>query len=338
VSADVIRSHLRNGEWELARRAAAGALQDEGPDDPGVLHALLSRAWYRLGQPRKALEEAEQGAALSDHWEVSLALGEALVATGDPLPARAILQAALETAAERGKGDPTWRASADEEAPWRAADVQLRTALAEACRAAGTPEEGLAIAARAEALAEVRFGAHSLETAEALFAMGVCMHGVGQDTSALETLQRALQLRRADNPEHTDVAATLDALGVVQRARGKPFEAVELHREALELWSRRLGSRASPVGACRYSLAQALHNTGDFLAAREQMRLAYAITLRTLGEDHVDTWITRFELGRFEVDCGEMEIGFQAMEEARKVVRERLGAEHPFLRAMDRWL
>ncbi len=338
MSSDVIRSHLRNGEWDLARLAALGALETGGDDDPGVLHGLLARAWYRLGQPRRALEEAEKGAQLSDHWEVHLALGEALVATGEPLPARAILQAALESVTGRGGSADGVQTSADAEAPWRSADVLLRTALAEAYRASGAPQEGLAVAARAEALAEVRFGADSLEAADALFAMGQCMHGAGQDASAKEALERSLALRRAENPEHTDVAATLDALGVVHRALKKPFEAVKLHREALALWVKRLGPHASPVGACRFALGQALHRTGDFVAAREQMRDAYTITRRTLGEDHVDTWINRFELGRFEVDCGEMELGFPMMEEAREVVRARLGPEHPVVRAMNRWL
>jgi tetratricopeptide (TPR) repeat protein len=214
----------------------------------------------------------------------------------------------------------------------------LRTALAEAHRAAGDPQEGLTVAGRAEALAAVQFGAGSLETAEALYAQGLCLHGAGQDERAEEVLRRVLAIREAQNPEHTDVAATLDALGVALRALKKPFDAVALHRRALDLWTRHLGPTASPVGACRFSLAQALHRTGDFVAARTEMREAFTITERTLGPDHIDTWITRFELGRFEVDCGEMELGFPEMEAARKVVRERLGADHPVVKAMDRWL
>jgi len=35
--------------------------------------------------------------------------------------------------------------------------------------------------------------------------------------------------------------------------------------------------------------------------------------------------------------CGEIE-GFAAMEEARAVVRERLGQQHPVVKAMDRYL
>ncbi|MBW2254202.1 MAG: tetratricopeptide repeat protein [Deltaproteobacteria bacterium] len=341
VSSDVIRRHLRYGDWDLARLAAEGALETAAEEDKGVLYALLSRAWYRLGKPRRALAMAEEGAKRSDHWEVSLALGEALVAIGDPLPGRALLTEALKVARERGAPPPsedTYQASADDLAPWQAAEIELRTAVAEAYRAAGEPEAGIGIAARAEALAQLRFGANSLQAAEALHALGLCQHGAGQQDEARASLKRSLAILEANNPEHTAVAAVLDALGVVARARKKPFEAVKLHRKALELWTRRLGQHASPVGACRHSLAQALHRTGDFLAARVEMREALVITARTLGKDHVDTWITRFEVGRFEVDCGEMEEGFKVMEEARTAVRGRLGPQHPVVKAMDSYL
>jgi hypothetical protein len=85
-------------------------------------------------------------------------------------------------------------------------------------------------------------------------------------------------------------------------------------------------------------MAQALHRTGDFFGARQEMAEALRVTVRNFGPDHVDSWITRFELGRFEVDTGEVEEGFHRMQEARKVVTGHLGKQHPVVVAMDRWL
>ena len=98
------------------------------------------------------------------------------------------------------------------------------------------------------------------------------------------------------------------------------------------------GDDGGPVSACRHSLAQALHHTGDFAEARDEMARSLLGTAKSLGRDHVDTWITRFELARYDVDCGDMEDGFARMQAARDEVAKRLGAQHPAVRAMDRWL
>ncbi|MCA9569295.1 MAG: tetratricopeptide repeat protein, partial [Myxococcales bacterium] len=139
-------------------------------------------------------------------------------------------------------------------------------------------------------------------------------------------------------PETVLVAEALDAAGSLARRLGDPARAVVLHRRALELWTARLGPTAGPTGGCRYSLAQALHRTGDFLEALAAMQEAFLVTARTLGNDHLDTWITRFELGRMEVDVGELLDGFPRMEAARAEVARRLGDRHPVVRAMDRFL
>ena len=52
MSSDVVRAHLRNGEWELARVGAEQALHGAPEPDRGVLYALLARALLRLGRPR----------------------------------------------------------------------------------------------------------------------------------------------------------------------------------------------------------------------------------------------------------------------------------------------
>jgi hypothetical protein len=62
------------------------------------------------------------------------------------------------------------------------------------------------------------------------------------------------------------------------------------------------------------------------------------VSERACGLDHTDTWVTRFELGRMVVDCGDPERGFVQMADAHVVVRARLGAHHPTVQAMAAWL
>jgi tetratricopeptide (TPR) repeat protein len=329
---DIVRSHLRNGELLLAREAADACLDGASEDaEKGEIYALLSRAWCRLGDPKKAMEAAERAAALTDHWEANLALAAALVGLGQPVPARSLLSNTLQQARDSGS-------EARPAAGLVRAEIEVGTMLAEACRAAGDPETGLGIATRAVAWAERYLGKSAPGTADALYGLGVCLHGAAQYEEAKRALTRALVTRQSHAPDTSDVAVTLDALGAVERNLKKPFKAKELHEKALAIWVKTVGKHASPVGACRHSYAQALHRTGDFVGAREQMSQAAYITAKVLGDDHVDTWITRFELGRFDVDTGEFETGFALMAKARKIVGERLGEHHPVVKAMDRWL
>lgn len=316
TTAQIIRNHLAHGEWRLARAALAGALEEERT---GELLALRARAEVRLGRPELALSLAEDARGMGyEAVEGLVAWTECLVAMGQAPVARAALSELGELS--------------------DAEEIPVRIALSEAHRAAGDPERGLGAASRALAFAERLRGGTHLETAEALHQLGVCLHGAGQAQAARTAVTRALAIRRVQAPDTPLVALSLDALGRIRRKEGEPFEAVELHREALALWQRGTGSQASPVSACRHSLAQALHNTGDFLAARDEMAEAWLLTARTLGAGHVDTLITGFELGRFELDIGQVEEGLHRMQENRDQVADRLGREHPVVRAMDRWL
>lgn len=334
MSADVVAAHLRDGEWLLARAGAKAALATATGAERGRLLALLARIHVRLGEPREAGLAAEEAARCGDGWEIRLAVGEASHAAGEPTVARATLVAALETLREPDTHATTPDAFRDT----AVAEVALGVALAEACRGAGDPAAGLAAAARALAHAEVAFGPASIEAAEAHHVYGACQHAAGHGLKAREALERALELRRRLAPDGVGVAAAEDALGLVARAAGQAERAVAHHRAALAIWVARLGDRAGPVGACRHALAQALHRTGDFTGARDEMTLALRITERTCGGDHVDTWIARFEHGRFDVDCGRVAEGLQVMVEARDRVAARLGRDHPVVRSMDRWL
>ncbi len=316
MSLDVASSHFRNGEWRLAKIAADASLAD---DVSGDVHALLARLAARVGDPRAALLHGQSAVAAQFRPNTRGALGEALLANGEPFRARDELSSALEDASARES-------------------AILGTALSLACRAAGAPESGIAAAVRATAAAETCFGLASPEYAEALVASGLCNHAAGKEQRASELLHQAREVWSGLDARHPGLAGTLDALGAVARARNRPFEAVKLHREAIQVWTDALGEHAGVIAASRQLLAQALHRTGDFVGARTEMALSSTQTARCFGADHIDTWIARFELARFELDCGEVEVGLHGMVDAHQVVSERLGQEHPVVKAMKRWL
>jgi tetratricopeptide (TPR) repeat protein len=203
-------------------------------------------------------------------------------------------------------------------------------------RALGEPEVGYG-----EALAWLQRatdGDDPLAVEEALVMVGHCAWASDQNDAATGAFEQAWALRRDRDAAPALQAEALDGLGLCARRDGRPFDAVEAHREALARWEAATGVDSGPASACLHRLAQALHHTGDFLAARETMARALLATAELLGREHVDTWITRFEMARYDVDCGDMEDGFPRMVRARAAVAEQLGAQHPVVRAMDRWL
>ena len=308
-------------------RAAALELLDSAPEtELPILEALLARALVRIGVPAEALRRATAAWKSRADWETGLAYGEARLAAGD-------VRGAVETLdlAEN------MRRSIDDNGdarPPENARVTLAVARADAARALGDWEGATKIL---QSVAADRRRIDPLDEADRLAALGSCAILLGDYTSARAALETALTLYDV-NPGSTDVASTLDGLGRLARHRDQPVRAVELHRAALERWVERLGPRSAPVASCRHALAQALHRTGDFAGALAEMELAADRTARAFGEAHADTWISRFELGRFEMDVGRSFEGLARMEEARRRVAQLLGQDHPVVAAMSRWL
>lgn len=319
MTPEELHAALREGAWVELVAAARAQRATVGLDTPRV-EALLARAWVRLGQPPDAIEAAESAARQRTHAAIQLALGEAKLASGQPGTARALLMEVLEGAPE---GSLLLH--------------EATCALAMVQRAVGEAEHGYARATWALARAQDQ-DEDPLRVEEALVVVGHTAWASGQTAEATTAFERVLALRRAREAAPVLRAEALDGLGVCARHDSRPFDAVGHHRQALELWVAGAGEDSGPVSACLHQLAQALHRTGDFVAARNEMARALLATGATLGKDHVDTWITRFELARYEVDCGNPELGLRRMAESRAEVARRLGDTHPVVRAMDRYL
>ncbi len=321
-----VRAHLRNGEPNLARAAALELLRDAPESERATLEALLARALVRTGAPAEALRRASAAWERDAGWETALALGEARLATGDLAGATETLDLADALRASV----PT-----DGEAPPPAnARLTVAVARAEAARACGDWDRGIDLA---RAVAGDRRHVDPLDEADRLAVLGSCAVLAGEHEIARDALESALAIYEV-HPGSCDVAATLDWLGRLARHRDQVTRAVDLHRAALERWLEQLGPRSAPVAGCRHALAQALHRTGDFPGALVEMEIAADLTARCFGESHADTWISRFELGRFEMDSGRQFEGLARMEAAHRKVVALLGRGHPVVASMARWL
>ena len=274
-------------------------------------------------RPEDAFRAAEQANRLtSSHWECTLAQAEAWVATGRPHPARDALRQMLSNS----------------ESLTQRARCELSLAYAQAERAGGNPEHAYGLSVKTLAEVKEAFGTQSQEASDAYVTVGQCAYAGGQLDESFHALTLAKTIREQRVPQTPWIAESLDALATTIRAQGDPFQAVSLHQQALELWVSALGQESGPAGACHHSLAHAFYRCGSFKDARNAMATAVLITKKNLGPEHVDTWISRFELARYDVDCGDFNGSLERMQQARDQVASILSTTHPVVQAMDRFL
>ncbi len=150
--------------------------------------------------------------------------------------------------------------------------------------------------------------------------------------------ERALELRRAlDPPRPVEVAASLDALGVLAFRRGEPAQAHEawsrsllilerevgevdlrtlstlnnlaavtedpkerlsLQRRVLTIQERRFGAISGPVANLWNNLGIALAQIGDYEQAEAALRKSYQLRIQVLGVDHRETVSTLRNIAR----------------------------------------
>ncbi|MEZ4317663.1 MAG: tetratricopeptide repeat protein [Myxococcota bacterium] len=292
-------------EAEVAAREALAALESS------EARVGLVRALVALGRPADAAEAAEPLPRDAPHEKVAHAL--VALANGEPSRARAMLQA-----------------------PRQPDDMLVLLTAAEVARAAGDAADGTQHAGRARELAEGLDEPRWVAAADLQLAR--CVADSGDTGLGRSLAERAHAAFRLFCPGTVLEADALDVCGALARKDGEPEAAVGFHERALAVWRDAVGEDHPLVAGCHYSLSQALHRSGDFRRALTEMQHAFLLTQRAFGADHLDTWITRFELGRMEVDNGEMLDGFPRMEAARAEVARRLGRQHPIVRAMDRFL
>ncbi len=311
------RGYRESGDYSQALQSARRASGAWGRIEE-------SRALIWLGRYEAALVSARQAAEESDGISAGAAytaLSEALVAVGQPGESMA---AGMQAVALTG-------------AVPLSCGLAL-VALASAEHAQGRGPEAIATATRAIAVL-TDAGARPRDIALGTQALAESCHVARQYGPASEAWNRTLALRREALPAgHPEIGVTLSGMALTARRLGLSSIAVELHGKAMAIYRAEFDPGHPALAACLHGLAQALHRQGRFVEARDHLAEALHLSEQRQGADHMHTWITRFELGRMEVDCGDPERGFARMEAARLRLTEQLGASHPTVRAMAEWL
>ncbi len=310
---------------------------------PAVLDALL-----RDGFPHHVLQALDAATSPSDpavlvvRIRAAVALGAVQTAESIDAPRDTPEQRAAYALVALATGHPSTAKARMVDVPTTDAPLWVGLAASEVAR--GTGDAALAV----QHAGRVRTVAESLEDADRRWAtradlqLARCLADAGDPPAGRVLAERVVRELVPDDldtlPDDAlslTFAEALDTAGALARKEHEPLAAIPMHRRARSIYERTVGPDSPLTAGCRYSLAHALHRAGDFHGALIEMQAAFLGTVRAFGPDHLDAWITRFELGRLEVDAGEMIDGFPRMAAAREEVAKRLGAQHPVVRAMD---
>ncbi|MDR0182156.1 serine/threonine-protein kinase [Lysobacter arvi] len=151
-------------------------------------------------------------------------------------------------------------------------------------------DDAVAMGRRSLELRE-RIGADALAIADSHNSLGIALNTQGDTDAAIQSLRKALALRRANLAADTQpVAVTLQNLAMVYRNQGQYRRAEAMYREVLAV-RRRDGERTFGVLMARGGLAKALNDQGRQAEAavllRENVELA-----RDLYDDRGDHMAT----------------------------------------------
>ncbi len=281
----------------IAERWVRAEIDLNGPDDPRVADALLTRSneEYNLSRYEAALRDREEAVRiqrdagpgskaalastldmLADSYRDAGRLGEAVAA------AREALRTNLEL---RGPEHPR--------------TAQSRVHLAQALHAAGRLKEAAQEYREALPILERTLGPDHSETLSSWNNLGIVLTDLEDYEGAEEVHLRILAQRRGPDGDVRDlaVAGSLQNLAAVLVRRHRWIEADSLAREALGIYQEEAPSGSSLPALPLLTLAEIRLATGRAVAAEEEARNALRILEHSLPTGHYVTAVARCRLG-----------------------------------------
>ena len=173
-------------------------------------------------------------------------------------------------------------------------------------------------------------GEEHSSTADSYHTLGVTQDDLGEFNSALESKQRALDIRRKlFGEDHPNTADSYHTLGLTQNNLGDFKSALGSHQRALDIRRKLYGEDHSSTADCYYFLGINQYELGDFNSALESQQRALGIRRKLFGEDHSSTADRYYSLGVTHYDLGDFSSAVLFHQRALDVRSRRFGAEHP---------
>ncbi len=201
--------------------------------------------------------------------------------------------------------------------------------LAEACLAAGRPDDAVTWFQRLLDTQAVQLGQEHLDLIGTRLRLGHALVEARQFDSAISVLERVLaDSERIRGPEHADTLGARDELAAAYVSAGRYADAVTLYRRTLADRERTQGARHPQTMTTRQGLADSYLASGQAKEAVSAYKRVVADRERTLGPDHLDTTRARYSLGLAYQKTGKTVAAERAYEQAQAGFEKVLGPRH----------
>lgn len=164
-------------------------------------------------------------------------------------------------------------------------------------------------------------------------------HEQGRTAEAIPIMRGLLETqRRTLGEEHPETLGTVSNLGALLQLSGRLDEAAPLFEQGLDTMEGLLPATHPALQALRGNLAALERDRGNLDRAQELLLIVHATRIETLGEDHLNTLSTWFELARVARLAGEYETAFERASAGREAAYRVTGEDHSFRYEYDREL
>ena len=166
-------------------------------------------------------------------------------------------------------------------------------------------------------------------TADSYHSLGDTQHAQGDFSSALQSAQRALDIRlKLFGEEHASTADSYHSLGDTQHAQGDFSSALQSAQRALDIRLKLFGEEHASTADSYHSLGDTQHAQGDFSSALQSAQRALDIRLKLFGEEHVSTADSYHSLGDTQHAQGDFSSALQSAQRALDIRLKLFGEEH----------
>ncbi len=209
-------------------------------------------------------------------------------------------------------------------------EAAARTAIGNAYRALGKPQEGEPHLRRAVELGRSAYPAGHADLAFSMHKLARVYEDEGRYDEAEALYRESLAMRRELLGEtHKDVATSLNNLGWLLNLRGDAVGAEALQREALDMRRRLYGDEHVDIATSLNNLASALYAQGRHREAESLYRESLEMDRRLRGPTHANIATTMSNLAVVLQELGQIDEARSTLRDALAAGEAAWGPDHP---------
>ena len=159
--------------------------------------------------------------------------------------------------------------------------------------------------------------------------LGVTRDSLGDFTSALQSAQRGLDVRRNSfGEDHASTADSYHSIGVIQRSLGDFISALQSTQRALHVRKKLFGEDHASTADSYQLLGVTQHSLGDFTSALQSAQRALDVRRNLFGEDHASTADSYHSTGVIQYSLSDFTSALHSAKRALDVRIKVFGEDH----------